>query len=113
MKLLYCVHCGDVVRLFPEKRTCKCGKSWGHYLEDNATTVQTYPSLSLGLANPDFQQALNAFVENPNVFSPVLAIRAWINPLSESDVTFVPGEDLDEEGAESGNEEASEEAADA
>jgi len=80
------------VSLLPEKRFCKCGKSWGNYLEDNSTTVQTYPSLSLGLANPDFQQALNAFVENPNYFSPVLAIRAWVNPLSESDVTFVAGE---------------------
>lgn len=104
MKLLYCVHCGDVVRLFPEKRFCKCGKSWGNYLEDNSTTVQTYPSLSLGLANPDFQQALNAYVENPNYFSPVLAIRAWINPLSESDVTFVAGEAVEDESQEAGDE---------
>jgi hypothetical protein len=92
LKLLYCVHCGDVVRLFPEKRYCQCGKSWGNYLEDNSTTVQTYPSLSLGLANPDLQQALNAFVKNPNRFSPELSIRAWINALSEPDVTFAPGE---------------------
>ena len=110
LKLLYCVHCGDVVRLFPEKRFCKCGKSWGNYLEDNSTTVQTYPSLSLGLANPDFQQALNAFVENPNSFSPVLAIRAWINPLSESDVTFVAGEPVAEgDEAKTGDEEQAEE----
>ncbi|HEV8193980.1 MAG TPA: hypothetical protein VGP82_21230, partial [Ktedonobacterales bacterium] len=63
---------------------------WGNYLDDHSTTVQTYPSLSLGLANPDFQQALNAFVQNPNSFSPVLAFRAWVNPLAESDVHSLP-----------------------
>jgi hypothetical protein len=94
LKLLYCVACGDVVRLFPEKRYCRCGKSWGNYLEDNSTTVQTYHSLSLGLANPDLQQALNAFVANPNRFSPELSIRVWINPLSEPDVTFAAGESV-------------------
>jgi hypothetical protein len=92
LKLLYCVRCGDVVRLFPEKRYCHCGRSWGNYLEDNSTTVQTHASLSLGLANSDFQQALNAFAENPNRCSPELSIRAWINPVSEPDVTFAPGE---------------------
>jgi hypothetical protein len=103
LKLLYCVHCGDVVRLFPEKRYCLCGRSWGNFLEDNSTTIQSYPSVSLGLANTDFQLALNAFVENPNYFSPVLAIRAWINPLSESDVTFAAGETTseDDEGYDS------------
>lgn len=97
MKLLYCAHCGDIVRLYPEKRSCQCGKSWGHYLEDGATTVQTYPGLSLGLANPDFETALKTFVENPRYFSPVLAIRCWVNPLSESDVKFVPGESMEEQ----------------
>jgi hypothetical protein len=106
VKLLYCGHCGDVVRLFPEKRFCKCGKSWGHYLEDNATTVQTYPGLSLGISNPDFQLALDAFVENPNQFSPLLAIRCWINPLSEPDVQFVASEENDPVPAETSAESA-------
>jgi len=91
MKLLYCPHCGDVVRLFPERRTCKCGKSWGHYLDDGSTTVQTWPSLSLGIANPDFQEAQQAFAARPETFSPSLAMRCWINPLSEPDVKLVQG----------------------
>lgn len=94
MKLLYCGHCGDIVRLFPEKRSCRCGKSWGYYEEDNATTVQTYPGLSLGIANPDFETALNTFVENPRYFSPALVMRCWVNPISEADIKFVPGEDI-------------------
>lgn len=94
MKLMYCAHCGDIVRLFLEKRSCRCGKSWGHYEEDNSTTIQTYPGLSLGIANPDFEVALSTFVENPRYFSPSLSMRCWVNPLSESDVKFVPGEDV-------------------
>lgn len=96
LKLLYCGHCGDIVRLYPEKRHCRCGKSWGHYLEDGATTVQTYPSLSLGIANQDFELALKTFVENPGYFSPVLAVRSWINPLSEPDVKYISDEEIDE-----------------
>jgi hypothetical protein len=88
------------VRLYSEKRYCKCGKSWGHYLEDNATTIQTYPGLSLGISNPDFKFALETLLEAPNYFSPALAIRCWINPLSEPDVKFVAGEDADEEDEE-------------
>jgi hypothetical protein len=91
MKVLYCPHCGDVVRLFPERRSCKCGKSWGHYLDDNSTTVQTWPSLSLGIANPDFQAAQQSFAASPETFSPLLAMRCWINPLSEPDVKLVKG----------------------
>ncbi|WP_432985874.1 hypothetical protein [Dactylosporangium sp. CA-233914] len=33
----------------------------GHYLADGATTVQTRPGLPLGIANPDFAQAEEAF----------------------------------------------------
>lgn len=97
MKLLYCPHCGDVVRLFPERRTCKCGKSWGQYLDDGSTTVQTWPSLSLGIANPDFQAAQQAFAASPETFSPLLAMRCWINPLSEPDVKLVQGSPIGDE----------------
>jgi hypothetical protein len=98
VKLLYCAHCGDIVRLFPEKRFCLCGKSWGHYLSDGATTVQSWPGLSLGIANPDFLDAEEAFAADVTRFSPLLAMRCWINPVSEPDVKFVAGVPL--EGAE-------------
>ena len=102
MKLLFCGYCHDIVKLFPERRTCQCGRSWGHYLDDNATTVQSTNTLSLGLANSDFWRAVEVFQENPAPFSLELVMRAWINPLSESDVKYVkpeekPGEDLPED----------------
>jgi hypothetical protein len=100
VKLLYCAHCHDIVRLFPDKRSCRCGKSWGHYLEDNSTTVQTWPSLSLGIANPDFIQAERTFGQAPNTFSPILAMRCWINPASEPDVKFVAGIMIDDAGTD-------------
>jgi hypothetical protein len=97
MKLMYCAHCHDIVKLFPEKRSCKCGKSWGHYLDDNSTTVQTFPSLSLGIANPDFNGAVAAWQEDPKAWSPSITMRAWINPTSEPDVKFVKGEPFPDE----------------
>jgi hypothetical protein len=96
VKLLYCPHRGDIVRLFPEKRFCRCGKSWGHYLEDDATTVQTWPGLSLGIANPDFVKAEQSFGADLKRFSPMLTMRCWINPVSEPDVTFVAGTPFDD-----------------
>ena len=78
------------MRLFPQERHCRCGKSWGRYLDDRATTIQTWPSLSIGLANPDFVAAERAFAADPDAFSPMLTIRAWINPATEPDVTFAP-----------------------
>ncbi|WP_344661077.1 hypothetical protein [Catenulispora subtropica] len=107
MKLMYCAHCHDIVKLFPEKRFCKCGKSWGHYLEDDSTTVQTFPSLSLGIANPDFREAVAAWQEEPKAWSPSITMRAWINPASEPDVKFVEGEPLaDDEEPPAGGPEA-------
>lgn len=41
-----------------------------------------------GIANPDFELALKTFMENPGYFSPALAIRSWVNLLSEPDVKF-------------------------
>lgn len=97
MKLLFCGHCNDVVRLFPERRSCKCGRSWGQYLPDNSTTVQTNYSLSIGLANPNFHDAVQVFMQNREVFSPALSIRAWLNPDSEEDVKYVAEEERTQE----------------
>ena len=75
--------------MFPEQRTCKCGRSWGQYLPDNSTTAQTEFTLSLGIANQDFSAAVKTFMQNQHHFSPALSLRAWINPNSEPDVTYV------------------------
>lgn len=101
MKLLFCLECQDIVRLTPERRSCRCGRAWGYYLEDNQTTVQTRNSLSLALAGPDFDRAIRGLIDQPNVASPLLFIRAWFNALSEKDVRYVEPDSTngDEDGA--------------
>lgn len=39
MKLLFCRACGDIVRLWSENRSCRCGKSRGRYVEDRAVVL--------------------------------------------------------------------------
>jgi hypothetical protein len=89
MKLIYCLECRDVVRLFPERRSCKCGASWGQYLPDNATTVQNTSCVSIGFHNGDFRWGVDAFFENQERLTPEIVFREWINPTSETDVEFV------------------------
>ena len=101
MKLLFCGHCHGVVRLFPERRSCKCGQSWGQYLPDDSTTVQTPYSLSLGIANSDFHTALDVLMQDRNRFSPLLSLRAWFNPDSELDVQYLAEEETEEASAAS------------
>ena len=98
---MYCGHCGDIVKLFSERRACRCGKSWGNYLEDNSTTVQTRYTLSIGLANPDFNRAVDVLMQDRDVFSPELSIRAWLNPDSESDVKYIVDEEAETVAASS------------
>lgn len=90
---MYCTHCQDIVKLFRDKRSCRCGKSWGHYLEDGSTTVQTWPSLSLGIADTDFEAAVQAWQESPEAFSPLTTMRAWINPASEPNAKYLRGDE--------------------
>ena len=92
MKLMLCRHCGDVVKMRAEARTCICGRSKGRYLEDNATVEQTEGSLSLALHNYDLRTAVEAFDESPAAWHPLMVFRAYLNPLSETDVRYVPAE---------------------
>jgi len=54
MKLMYCAYCHDTVELAPEPRSCECGKTSGHYLGDESTQTQDWPSPLVGIVGPDF-----------------------------------------------------------
>lgn len=58
MKLLHCNDCSDVFSLRYEKRTCICGKSGGHYLEDGLHAVIWGECIALGFANDSFVTAI-------------------------------------------------------
>ena len=55
MKLLNCLACQDIVRMFEEERGCKCGKSAGRY--ENARRVgYRGPARLLGLKSLDYHR---------------------------------------------------------
>lgn len=55
MKLLNCLACQDIVRMFEEERTCKCGKSKGRY-ENGRRVAYSGPSRLFGLNSLDYHR---------------------------------------------------------
>lgn len=58
MKLIYCTHCDDIVKLTHEPRTCECGRSGGRYFSDGLNAEIWGDAVPLGIANPSFAEAL-------------------------------------------------------
>ena len=57
MKLIYCPHCGDILRLYYSERSCRCGKSGGYYRDRLNATITGY-AIPLGFDNASFVAAL-------------------------------------------------------
>lgn len=57
MKLLLCLACEDIVRLFSEFRTCRCGKTGGRYTNDVNADVWG-PCIPVGIDNRTFRDAI-------------------------------------------------------
>lgn len=59
MKLLFCPHCHDIRRLFPDSTTtCRCGKSSGQYLADGVQARLRGDAIPLGILNSSFVAAI-------------------------------------------------------
>jgi len=58
MKLVFCPHCQDVVRLIHERRSCLCGKVTGWYEDDVKAVVYGKDAVVLGVDNYSLVQAL-------------------------------------------------------
>ena len=95
---MLCLSCGDVVQMRPELRSCACGASSGHYLDDCSTVEQTEGSISLALHNHDLRTALDSYAKSPDAWHPLMVFRAYVNPRTEPDVRYVPA-GKDAEGA--------------
>ncbi len=56
MKLIFCGHCNDVIKLGLELKYCTCKKSYGRYLEDrlNASISKDKYCIPLGVDNGGF-----------------------------------------------------------
>lgn len=55
MKLLNCLACQDIVRMFEEERACKCGKSKGRY-ETGRRVAYSGPARLFGLNSLDYHR---------------------------------------------------------
>jgi hypothetical protein len=58
MKLIYCPECHDLVRLFFEHRTCKCGESGGMYKENGLNAILDGKAIPIGFDNFSFVDVL-------------------------------------------------------
>ena len=59
MKLIYCPHCEDIVKLRHYRTTCECGRSYGAYL-DNLYAVYAGDAIPLGIDNLSIAAAIEA-----------------------------------------------------
>lgn len=62
MKLLYCLACRDIVRIYSDDRPCKCGQSKARYVDDHNARV-TGPGRIIGVDTERFYRAVQAAVE--------------------------------------------------
>jgi hypothetical protein len=64
MKLFLCQKCGDVVRCIEKKRTCKCKKSWGRYIDELYAEYGGEHAVPLGFDNSSLTLAVRAQPES-------------------------------------------------
>lgn len=57
MKLIFCPHCQDVVKLQLGERTCMCGKSTGRYVDSQYAEIGG-AAIPIGFENGSFVAAL-------------------------------------------------------
>lgn len=60
MKLLFCKACQDVVRLIDTVRTCRCGSTHGHYVNETLAVYGGEDAIPLGFANRSFARAVRS-----------------------------------------------------
>lgn len=64
MKLLFCLDCMDLFNLRKEPKTCGCGKTTGHYINDVDAEYSGNAQI-LGIGNTGFTEAIRVqFLEN-------------------------------------------------
>jgi hypothetical protein len=64
MKLIFCPKCQDVRKLHRapahDPIHCRCGRSWGRYLDDEVMAEVGGEAVVLGIGNPSFVSAYRA-----------------------------------------------------
>lgn len=88
MKLIFCSACSDLLRLFEERRTCRCGQAWGHYLWDGLHADIGGTAIPVGVDNA---QLANALRRRPTV-APGTRFAAFVIPKVSETVRHADGE---------------------
>ena len=58
MKLLFCKDCQDIIRLIDTKRTCRCGKVSGKYIDNIHVVYSGDNAVPIGFANSTLRNAV-------------------------------------------------------
>jgi hypothetical protein len=82
MKLIFCPECSDIVRLFSYGRACRCGLSWGHYIDDNQAAIGG-KAVPLGIGNESFHAAFRARPHEGKGAT----FKAWVMPEQVDSIT--------------------------
>ena len=84
MKLLYCLECHDVVRLFRNSRSCECGATGGQYVDDNNAEVFG-EGIPFAIATDEFDAAIAGRTEDwPGVW-----FRGFVIPFTAKTIVKV------------------------
>jgi len=73
MKLIICEVCLEMFRLGDEKRSCRCGASWGNYISETDAEYGG-EAIPIGIDNRDFMDAIRYFPNERRM------IRCWVMP---------------------------------
>ncbi len=63
MKLIYCISCGDIFSLDLHTKTCKCGKSFGKYI-NNIYAVVNGEGISLAISNSSLRNTVGSLQQD-------------------------------------------------
>ncbi len=97
MKLLFCPICSDVRKLvkLPDATNCKCGKSFGWYLEDGWNAVISGAGMAIGLDNNSVKYALQ---ERQKGYGKSVYLNAWLMATDHKTIEYGPREVDSDEG---------------
>lgn len=84
MKLLFCKHCTDIIKLTDFPRSCMCGKVSGYYT-DNFNAEYRGDGIPIGIDNGMFGDAVRHYVNEGGIG--VYNLKAYLIKKQSSTIT--------------------------
>ena len=86
MKLLYCLECHSVVRLFEQPRACECGQTGGQYIDNSKAEIYG-DGVPFGIMNDEFDHAITNRTDD----WPGIWFRGFVIPENSDNLVRVDG----------------------